>query len=35
MLKNDSFKKRLIEADSSDEILGIIAEEEQSHPASA
>ncbi|MDA0335060.1 MAG: PTS sugar transporter subunit IIA [bacterium] len=33
MLKNDSFKKRLIEADSSDAILGIIAEEEQSHPA--
>ncbi|HJP33176.1 MAG: PTS sugar transporter subunit IIA [Candidatus Latescibacteria bacterium] len=33
MLKNDTFKKRLIEAESADEILGIIAEEEQSHPA--
>jgi nitrogen PTS system EIIA component len=33
MLKNDNFKKRLIEAESSDEILGIIAEEEQSHSA--
>lgn len=34
MLKNDSFKKRLIEAESSEEILGIIEEEEQNHPAS-
>ena len=33
MLKNDTFKKRLIEAESAEEILGIIREEEQSHPA--
>ena len=33
MLKNDNFKKKLIEAGSSDEILGIIEAEEQSHPA--
>ncbi len=33
MLKNDSFKRKLIEADSAEQILGIIAEEEQSHPA--
>ena len=33
MLKNDSFKKRLIEADSAGQILGIIAEEEKRHPA--
>lgn len=33
MLKNDSFKKKLIEADSAEQILGIIEEEEQSHPA--
>lgn len=33
MLKNDSFKKRLIEADSAEQILGIIAEEEKRHPA--
>jgi hypothetical protein len=33
MLKNDNFKKKLIEAESSEEILGIIEAEEQSHPA--
>ena len=33
MLKNDSFKRKLIEADSAEQILGIIEEEEQSHPA--
>ena len=33
MLKNDSFKKRLIEADSAEQILGIIADEEKRHPA--
>ncbi len=33
MLKNDNFKKKLIEAGSSEEILGIIEAEEQSHPA--
>lgn len=35
MLKNDTFKKRLIEADTAEEILGIIKEEEQSHPAAS
>jgi PTS system nitrogen regulatory IIA component len=33
MLKNDNFKKKLIEAGSSEELLGIIEAEEQSHPA--
>jgi PTS system nitrogen regulatory IIA component len=33
MLKNDGFKKRLIEADSAEDILGIIEEEEKNHPA--
>ena len=34
MLKNDSFKKRLIEADSAQAVLEIIEEEEKSHPTS-
>lgn len=34
MLKNDGFKKKLIEAESPQDILSIIEEEEQNHPAS-
>ena len=33
MLKNDNFKKKLIESGSSEELLGIIEAEEQSYPA--
>ena len=33
LLKNDAFKKKLIEASSSAEVLKAVAEEEQQHPA--
>ena len=32
MLKNDSFKKKLIEAEAAEQILGVIEEEEKNHP---